>query len=269
MVIKSLKKIKEEVVCPPKVGEIAEGTIINRGRSALFLDLGSKGIGMLFGKEFFQAKEGIKDKKPGDKISVKIIGLETDEGYRELSFSQANQDMSWKELAEMKASEEVIETVIKGANKGGLMCQVKGISAFLPASQLLPEHYPKVKGADPAKIATELQKLVGQKIKVKIFDVDAKDKKLILSEKATQKEKFERELENYKQDDVVEGEISGITNFGAFLKFGTGLEGLIHASEISNKEQLPADALKIGQKVKAKIIDIANSRIYLSLKGLA
>jgi len=267
MPLKSLKKIKEEIICPPKVGEIIEGKIINRGRSSLFLDLGAKGIGVITGKELFNAKEELKNLGQGDALSCKVVSLETEDGYRQLSFSQANRELAWKKLIESKEKEEVFEVVIKAANKGGLICQVKGLQAFLPASQLLGEHYPKVEGGDPAKIAAELQKLIGKKIKVKIFDLDPKENKLILSEKAIEKEKMEEILKNYEAGDVVEGEISGITNFGIFLKFNHGLEGLIHASEIP--EEKNKSGLKVGQKTKAKIIEIINSRIYLSLKSLS
>lgn len=268
MAFKSLKKIKDDLISPPKVGEIVEGKVLNRGRSSLFLDLGSKGIGIIYGKEFFAAKDNIKDLKPGDTLLTKVIDLETEDGYRELSLAEANQELAWKELLQLKETEEIIEVQIKGANKGGLVCSLKGILAFIPASQLLPEHYPKVEGAEPSKIAQELQKLVGEKLKVRVLDVNISEKKLILSEKATKKEKLEEELLNYKAEDVVEGEISGVTNFGAFLKFGKGLEGLIHASEISQEgDQSLEEVLKVGQKVKAKIVEITNNRVYLSLKS--
>ncbi len=261
--IKSLKKIKDEIVSPPKVGEIVEGTVVGRERSSLFLDLGAKGIGIIFGREFTNAKEMLKDLKPGDALSTKVVDLETEDGYRELSLTKAHQKIAWEELTEIKEKGDIVEVLIKGANKGGLICFIKGISGFLPASQLLPEHYPKVDGADPAKIASELQKLVGEKIKVRIYSVDAKEKKLILSEKAIAKEKTDQELMTYNEGDKVEGIISGVTNFGAFLKFGENLEGLIHTSEIDSEK---SPDLKIGDKLKAKVIKIENSRIYLSLK---
>ena len=258
-----------ELVSPPKKGEIIEGKIISRGRSSVYLDLGAKGIGIIYGREFFAAKDNLKNLDAGEKVAAKVLGLETDEGYRELSLAGARQDLVWEELLEIKEKEEIIEVPVKGANKGGLVCEIKGIQGFLPASQLNPEHYPKVEGADPTKIARELQKLVGEKVKVKIFDLDQRQNKVIFSEKATKKEERKEELSNYKTGDIVEGEISGITNFGAFVKFGENLEGLIHASEISEKEEeKPSDILKIGQKIKAKIIEIAKERVYLSLKKI-
>ncbi|MDD4990465.1 MAG: S1 RNA-binding domain-containing protein [Candidatus Pacebacteria bacterium] len=261
MTVKTLKKIKMEIICPPKAGEIVEGQVINRAKSALFLDLGPKGIGVILGREFFESKNALKNLKSGDKIMTKIVALETDDGFRELSLVGANQEMAWKELAIEQEKQTVFEVQVHSANKGGLICFLSGIQGFLPTSQLLPEHFPKVEGADPSKIAFELQKLVGSKIKVRIFDLNPAENKLILSEKATKREEREEKMLGFKAGETVQGEISGVTNFGAFLVFEDGLEGLVPASEMPENSNL-----KVGQKVKAKITEIANNKIYLSLK---
>ena len=140
----------------------------------------------------------------------------------------------------------------------------------MPVSQLLPEHYPRVEKGDSTKIVMELQKFVDQELEVKIFDLDARQGKLILSEKAKEDEKIKEILKNYNVEDLVEGEITGITDFGAFMKFGEeGLEGLIHISELDwQLIQNPADVVKVGQKIKAKIISIAENKVSLSLKAL-
>lgn len=261
MIVKTLKKIKSDAVVPPKVGEIAEGTIINRAKSALYVDLGQKGIGVILGQEFFDSKNVLKNLKPGDTIATKIVSIETEDGLRELSLIGANQEVAWQELQTAQENQSIFEVSIASANKGGLICLVNGVQGFLPTSQLLPEHFPKVEGADPSRIAAELQKLVGQKIKVRIFDLNPQDNKLILSEKATKKEELQEKMLRFKAGEKVEGEISGVTSFGAFLIFEDGLEGLVPSSEIPE-----ALSLKIGQKVSAKITEVANGKIYLSLK---
>lgn len=271
MVLKISKRIKDDAVSPPKAGEILEAKVLNRGKNALFFDLGVKGIGVVYGREFLEAKDIIKGLKPGDATFAKVLAQENDDGYRELSLIQAGQEMSWDQLLKTKEQGEVLEVQVKTANKGGVICPVSGIPAFLPASQLSAENYPKVEGADPAKIAQELQKLVGKKLKVKIFDINPREKKLILSEKLIKRDKVEEELANYKVGDAVEGEISGVTSFGVFIKFGQNLEGLIHTSEIpreQKQEENLTNLLKVGQKVKAKIIEIAEGRIYLSMKNI-
>lgn len=254
-----------EVPPPPKVGEIIEGTVVANDRSSLFLDLGFRGIGVIYGNEFIIAKDILKSLKIGEKITAKIKGLENEDGYRELSVIDAAKEVSWKELSDIKEKGEIIEVKIKKANKGGLISDIKGIAAFLPVSHLLPEHYPKIKDGDLTQIAKTLQKFIGQTLKVKIIDVDPKKEKLILSERSGD---FEKKIQDkYNVGEAVEGEISGITNFGAFVSIDKDIEGLLYPSEISEsgKEKLE-DILKIGQRVKAKIIKIADGQIYLSLK---
>ena len=154
-----------------------------------------------------------------------------------------------------------------------------GISAFLPVSQLSSEHYPKVERGDKAKILTELQKFIGQSLEVKILDLSSQKEQIILSEKAKDLDRTRELLKNYKAGDVVKGEITGITDFGAFIKFpfstkvaadkAEQLEGLIHISEMDWKIiKDPTEIVKAGDKVKAKIVEISNNRISLSLKAL-
>lgn len=261
--LKALRKTQSDIVPPPKIGEIVEGTVTATGRSSLFLDLGARGIGIIFGNEFYKAKDSLKNLKLGEKITAKVINLENEDGYRELSVIDASREMAWKELRDLRDKNEFVEVKIKKANKGGLISDIKGISAFLPVSHLSPEHYPRVKDGDMTEVAKELQKFIGQTLKVRIIDLDSKKGKLILSEKIGEIEK-QPSLEKYKEGDMLEGEISGITNFGAFVKIKNGVEGLLNAEEISDKK--PEEVLKIGQKVKAKIIKISDNRIYLSLK---
>jgi len=106
-------------------------------------------------------------------------------------------------------------------------------------------------------------------LEVKIFDVNPQEEKLIFSEKATDTEKLKEILKNYKMDDVVEGEITGVVDFGAFMKFGD-LEGLIHISELDwQLIENPSEIVKVGEKVKVKIIEITgDGRVSLSLKAL-
>jgi len=265
-----LKQMKKNnlIIKPPKKDDIVEGTIIAKQKGAVFLDLGAIGTGIIYGKEFLEAKSFLKGLKKGDRVFAKIIDLENEDGYIELSISQAGREMAWKSLKEQKEKEETFPVKITAANKGGLLSEISGILAFLPVSQLSSEHYPKVEGGDTNKILKELQKFVGKELLVQVFDLDPKTNKLILSEKAKDLKKIKENLKNYKVGDIIEGEITGIVDFGAFIKFDS-LEGLIHISELDWKIiEDPAQAVTVGQKVKAKIIDISQDKIFLSLKAL-
>jgi len=262
---------KDTHLKPIRIGQIIEGEILGRGKSSLFLDLGSFGTGIIYGKEFYNAKEELKNLKKGDKLLAKVIDLDNEEGYIELSASGASKELAWKILREKKEKGEVLKVKITGANKGGLLAKVSNVPAFLPVSQLSRENYPRVEGGKEEKILKALQDFVGKNLEVKIFDLSREEEKLILSEKAKYSEKIKEILKNYKVGDEVMAEVTGVTDFGAFVRFGQKetLEGLIHISELDwSLIENPSEIVKIGDKIKAKIIEISDDKVFLSLKAL-
>ncbi len=178
-----------------RVGEIARGEVVNKGKASVFLDLGPRGAGIIYGREFYEAREKLKNCKTGDVFSAKVIDIENENGYVELSLTKAGKEIAWEDLAQKRDNNENVLVKILGANKGGLLAEVSGIPAFLPVSQLLPENYPRVEGAESGKILRELQKFVGKEMEVKIFDLDPGQGKLILSEKAKELEKIKKNIE--------------------------------------------------------------------------
>ncbi|MDH4329927.1 MAG: S1 RNA-binding domain-containing protein, partial [Candidatus Moranbacteria bacterium] len=185
---------------------------------------------------------------------------------------------AWNDIESKRDTEDVVETKILDANKGGLMVEVNGISGFLPVSQLSSEHYPRVEDGDKNKILELLKKLIGTTVLVKIIDTNKEDEKLIVSEKAAASEKEREIISELKVGDVIEGTISGVVDFGAFVKFfpvgedrdeNKKLEGLVHISELAwQLIDNPKEIVKVGDKVKAKIIGIDDTRISLSVRAL-
>lgn len=268
--IKSMKDLlsKEEFFLP-KPGNILHGTIITVSKSGVVLDLGSIGIGMIYPGEFYDNPDRMKSLKPGDHVAAMLIELENAEGYRELSLKAAQVTTAWQDIKEKKDADEVIMTPIVNINKGGLIVEVSGVQGFLPLSQLSSEHYPKVEGGDTTKIVQALQKFKGQLFKVKILDFNEAENKLIVSERAIQEEAVKEELSKMKVGDVVEGMITEVTDFGAFVKLSDTLDGLIHSSEIDWKFiENPREILHPGDKVSAKVISLDGGRVSLSLKAL-
>ena len=263
-------KLKEENLLEiPKEGSVVEGEIVGKGRAAAYVDLGIFGTGIIFGREFYQAKDELKNLENGETVSVKVVDIDGEDGYVELSRHEARKDMAWDVLEERKEDSETITVKIEGANKGGLLTKLFGISAFLPSSQLSSENYPHVEGGDRDEILKELQKLVGEELEVRILDLAKDDEKIILSEKIREIEKKEKALEEYEEGDVVEGKITGIVDFGAFIKFGEGIEGLIHISELDwSLVSDPSNILEEGEEIEAKIIKISDGKVFLSLKAL-
>lgn len=262
---------QNDLLKPLKVGDIIEGQVVAKEKGELFLDLGAQGTGIVFGKEFQEARHIISGLKTQNKVFAKVVELKNDQGYTELSLKEVSKELAWEKLNKQKEKAELIAIKITGANKGGLLAELEGISGFLPVSQLSQQNYPKVADGDTAKILEELQKFVGREMEVQILDLDPKASKLILSEKAKESGKIKELLKKYKLGDTVQGEITGIVEFGAFVKFGgkDELEGLIHISELDWKMiEDPGLVVKMGQKIQAKIINMENDKVFLSLKAL-
>lgn len=253
----------------PKNEDIVTGEILSIGKNAVLVDLGSLGTGIVYPGEFYDKSTLQKSLKPGQQISAVLLNIENEEGFRELSLKRAQITTAWEDIKARKDSGEILTTKIANINKGGLIVEVNGVQGFLPLSQLAPEKYPVVEGGDTTKIIQALQKFRGQDIQVKIIDFSEEENRLIVSEKAINDALLKEEVARFKVGDIVEGEISDVTDFGAFVKLNDVLEGLIHISEIDWKlVKSPKDVLSVGQTVKAKIIGIDNSKVALSLKAL-
>ncbi|OGH66369.1 MAG: hypothetical protein A3B90_02405 [Candidatus Magasanikbacteria bacterium RIFCSPHIGHO2_02_FULL_41_13] len=253
----------------PKVGESVNGKVISLDNGAVRIDINGVITGVIRGKELFTESAEFSNIKVGEEVQATVLEAENENGEMELSFRAAGHQRVWDKMAEYMKTGITLKAKVLQANKGGLMMQVDALGAFMPVSQLNPDHYPRVPGGDKSRILEHLQHLIGIDMQVKVIDVDQKEEKLIVSEKAVWEDDQKAVLDSYKIGDAVEGEISALTSFGAFLKFGEGLEGLIHISEIAwQRIDHPKDVLKVGDRVKAQIIDLNKSKIYLSIKRL-
>lgn len=249
---------------PLKVGDSIEGTITSVRKHEVWVDMGANGIGVIFRRE-----SGQNPMKEGDAITASVVDPEMDEGYALLSMRQASKEKGWTELQRIFESGEVIEVNAYDANRGGLLIELEGIRGFMPVSQLAAEHYPRVSDADKDEILTKLNSLVNIPLKVRVLDVSRKDNKLIFSEKEAVKGDIQGRLAKLKVGEEVEGMVTGVIDFGAFVNV-EGIEGMIHISEISwERVEDPRKYLKIGDKVKAKIIAIDKDRLSLSIKQMS
>ena len=262
-------KIIEESPLPPRVGDLLEGPVIDMHKSSVFVELKPFGTGIIYGREYNNARDILKKINIGDNITAKVVDTYNEDGYIELSVKEARQALVWNEAEEAINKKAVLEIPVKAANKGGLILEWQGIQGFLPASQLKAEHYPRVPDGDKDRILEELQKLVGQKISVSILVANPKEGKLIFSEKEPEQKEKQQLVGKYTVGDIIEGEITGIVDFGLFVKIQEGLEGLVHISEMDwGLVENPRTMFKIGEKVKAQVIEIKDGKISLSVKAL-
>ncbi len=263
-------KMLASTATPPNDGDLLEGTVIAIDKKGVFVDLPPFGTGIIYGREYILARDVIKKINIGDKVSAKVVDPSNKEGYIELSLKEARQALIWTEAEQAINQKTILELPIKEANKGGLIIEWQGIQGFLPASQLKPEHYPRVQDGDKDRILEELKKLVGTKLAVSIIGALPKEGKLIFSEKnsVVGAEKAVA-VAKFKVGDEVEGKVTGTVDFGVFVKIDEGLEGLVHISEIDwALVEDPKTRFKVGDKVRVKVIDVKDGKVSLSIKAL-
>lgn len=263
------KAFLDKIPNPPQVDDLVEGPVISIDKGAVYIDLPPFGTGIIYGREFQNARDIIKRINVGDTVAGKVVGIGGKEGYIEVSLKEARQAIIWSEAENAIREKRVFELPVTDANKGGLIINWQGIIGFLPASQLKPEHYPRISDGDKDKILDELKKLVGEKLLVTIIGINPKEGKLIFSEKSPETKDKENIVSRYALGDELTGEVTGLVDFGIFVKLEESLEGLVHISEIDwGLVENPKTMFKIGEKVHVKVIEIKDDKVSLSIKAL-
>ncbi len=264
-----MSKLAADIAAPPKTDDLVEGIVISIDPGAVYVDLAPFGTGIIYGREYIVARDIIRKINVGDSVAGKVIGTDNKDGYIEISLKEARQALIWSEAEDAIRDKTKFELQVTDANKGGLIMLWQGIQGFLPASQLSADHYPRVSDGDKDKILEELKRLVGEKLTVSIIAVMPKEGKLIFSEKSEGEKVKSNLIDKYALGDELVGEVTGIVDFGIFVKVEDGLEGLVHISEMDwGLVEHPRVLAKVGDRVKVKVIDIKDGKISLSIKAL-
>lgn len=179
-----------------------------------------------------------------------------------------NDDNDWDYVEKIFHDDVIIEVIIDGVNKGGLLASAENLRGFIPISHILLEEKPRT---NDEKIEL-LQSKVGNKTKVKIVECDASKNKVVLSERAAQTEDGKRKelISTLKPGLVVEGKVTNITDFGVFVDLG-GVEGLVHISELSwGRVRSPSNYAELNQPISVQIlsVDQRDMHVALSIKRL-
>src|SRR6478736_1632524 len=242
---------------PKAVEGLREGTVVSLSSDSVFIDLGFKTEGVLPLSEIQGDRETVK---PGDKLQVTIKGRDP-EGYYQLTLSKAARPTDWAALERAFANKATIVGTVSGVIKGGLSVDV-GVRAFMPASR------------SGARDAAEMEKLVGQEIRCRIIKLDVADEDVVVDRRAVLEEEEratkDKRYSEVKEGETVHGTVRSLTDYGAFVDIG-GVDALLHVADISwGRVNKPADVLKVGDKVEARVlkVDPAKKRISLGLKQL-
>jgi len=233
------------------------GTVVAVTAESVLVDIGFKTEGILPLEEFTKAGETVKR---GDKVAVSIKGRDP-EGYYELSRLKVERPRDWSALEKAFADKAPIAGMVTAVVKGGVSVDV-GVRAFMPASR------------SGARDAADVEKLVGQEIRCRIIKLDTADEDVVVDRRAVleedEREVKEKRYGQIKEGETVTGTVRSLTDFGAFVDIG-GVDALLHVADISwGRVNKPADVLKPGQEVEARVlkVDAAKRRIAIGLKQL-
>ena len=241
-------------------GSTINGKILSVKKNEILIDMGPHGVGLVPRREIgFGKKYNV-----GDEVVASVIDPELPNGQALLSLRKAAKERGWDEIQKVVEEGRTLTVTPYEANRGGLLIEFEGVRGFMPVSQLSTEHYPRT--SDKDEILRRLRTMIGTELNAQIIDADQKGNKLIFSEKEAVKDGLADRLTNLKVGDIVEGTVTGVVDFGAFVNVD-GIEGLVHISEISwERVAQVSDKLKIGDKIKARIISIDKDRLSLSIK---
>ena len=242
----------------PKVGDIVEATVVSVDDNGAMVDIGYKAEGVVERKELSKKPDAVPSEvcKPGDKIHVMVLAVETDESPVKLSKRRADDVLAWNSLREAMESGATVEAPVTQQVKGGLVVDV-GLRGFVPASQV------------ERGFVSDLAHYVGQILTFKVIEIDKSKNRVILSRRAVLEEEAEKmrkdAWERIHEGDVLKGTVKSLTDFGAFVDLG-GVDGLLHVSEMSwGRVTHPSDVLTAGQEIDVKVLRVDQERGRISL----
>ncbi len=253
------KLLEESFNSKLSVADVVRGLILKKENDGFLVDIGAKSEGFLPNKEVPSSM--LDELKVGDCKEFYILKEDDDDNNGMLlSLKRVACAQAWQNLQNAKISGETVVAKVVSLVKGGVIVEVEDLRGFIPASQL--------------RTGMPFDGLMNQEIEVKVLEADAKRNKLILSQRqalAEQREQLVDEvISNLEVDQIVEGEVVRIADFGAFIDIN-GVDGLLPISEISwQRIKHPSDVLTLGQKIEVKVLKIDEDlkRISLSLKRI-
>lgn len=252
----SFRKIRE--------GDVISGTVIDVNEEEVTLDLKYYTQGIIKAEDMSNDPTFslLNDVKEGDVIEATVVRMDDGQGNILLSKKEANEVLSWDVLEQMKEEKTDVTVKVSEAVNGGAVAYVEGIRGFIPASQLDLNYV-----EDPSAY-------VGKTLKVRVITVDQEKEKLVLSAKEIlkeqQKEEHDHKVAMIVPGTVLEGTVESLQTYGAFVDLKDGLSGLVHISQICQKRiKKPSEVLKVGDKVKVKVLNTNDGKISLSIKAVA
>ncbi len=246
-----------------KEGDILSGAVLSVSEEEVVLDLNYYAQGVVKAGDMSNDPKYnvMEDVKVGDTIKGTVISTDDGAGNIQLSCKEAREALAWDIVKQYMDEGKEINVKISEVVNGGVIAYAEGIRGFIPASHLSLGY------------VEDLSAWVGKQVGVKVITVEEGRKKLVLSAKLVEKEKAEaetqRKISMLAPGTVLEGQVESLKEYGAFIALPGGLSGLVHISQISQKRiSKPSEVLKMGDKVKVKVLNSNNGKISLSMKAV-
>jgi small subunit ribosomal protein S1 len=247
----------------PREGDIVKGLVIHVTKDFVIVDIGYKSEGQVPIEEFREA-DGSITVKPDDRVDVLFESRENDAGMCVLSKEKADRLKVWDEISAACERDELIDGTISARVKGGLSVTIRGgVKAFLPGSQV------------DLRPVRNLDSFIGQTFEFKVIKFNKKRGNIVLSRRVLlEKERAalkESTLERLQEDQVVEGIVKNLTEYGAFIDLG-GIDGLLHITDMSwGRVNHPSELFQVGDHVRVKVLkfNAETERVSLGLKQIS
>ena len=241
-------------------GDIIQGTVVSVDENEVVLDLNYYASGVISAEDYsnepgFSLKENVK---VGDVVSATVTNKD-EKGRIRLSKVEAADVLGWEKLKEYMKTGEVLDVVVKGVVKGGVVAYVEDIRGFIPASKL------------GVNYVEDTESYLNKPLQVQVIDVQKDAKKLILSAREILRKKEQEEkknlISNIAVGFVTEATVESLQTYGAFVRLDNGISGLVHISQIAGKRiKHPSEVLAVGDRVKVKVIAIKDGKLSLSIR---
>lgn len=242
-------------------GDKVTGMVVSVEEEEVLLDLNTYSQGVIPAGEYSDdpAFHAMDEIRTGESLEAVVLEPDDGQGRVLLSLREAREEKAWERMRQALEDRRVFSVKVLTSVNAGVVAFVDGIRGFIPASQLALEY------------VEDVDQFVGETLEVIVITADPEKRKLVLSAKEVARERAaeeqERKLNALQKGFITEGVIERIESYGVFVKIGGGLTGLVHISQICNKFlHSPNEVVKMGQRVKVKVLDVSEGKIRLSMK---
>ncbi|RLD01751.1 MAG: hypothetical protein DRI46_02860 [Chloroflexi bacterium] len=251
----------------PLQGEMLTGKILDIQEGSILLDVGLKKDAIIPGQDLDKVDpDYLKGLTVGEEITVGVIRTPLGDDDLLVSLHRGLTQKTWVKAEELAENDQVVELEVVDQNRGGLLVAFDNMQAFVPNS-----HIPAIRRGTSTQKAGEIKAgLIGKTLPFKVIEVNQKERKLVFSARAAQREQRLKRLEEIQVGQVIKSRVVNVVDFGVFVDLD-GVDGLVHKSEIDwERVTHPSKRFKVGDEIEVKVISVdkENERVSLSRKIL-